>query len=806
MKIPTTLDGPMWSELLKVMDFSKTWHVDKRMMVGRLCLLSVCVHGIHHTSRIPLATAKRVLDPVAFEKHPWGRVAFSSLVNSVKIVDYDRDSYTIHGCVHAMLIWLYESVAGIGESYGFRRTETTGVPLLDWRSSRKRINFTNFIKKEKDLHRQVRVRHMVHVSEENMYPLWLDADEHTDPHLDELLKDLIHNRFSLDAWSCVKTVGISSKKKKRRVEAAKENDDRGYNPKKKRLTDSDPKYEEGENLTNMEDAKDEKSISFDIWKAIEKMNETISDMGKTINSRIDALESKFETFVEKKMNVLEEKMSERIKAVEKERKEPKDADVPNDATSHTIEDDEGTSKAPSWMVEMKQTSHDEFPVQRVVRKVYTVKNNKKKEEDEISENLPLFEMKESVKVEKKESVKVEKKNTSKKKKIHGFSYDDVEDITTQVQKAKLKIASSSEETWSNQEDQLASKKLEVTLKSLGDALTKFDEPGPSKQPRRIPQLAESQKYPYLGNSTVKRIITEGDTVLCDHLKPADDEKHQRLMDFLSLDKEEPLSTSNAAVRFYGKIMTPRKHWPSNDYGWLTDHHMGCAMAMFRRRYMRETCPKQRIAFLDQDLITTLRNDYKQFDMGPKNFVFRDSYVKHVYGEFPEESATHKKWWIDVDNLYACLFVNENHWVALDIDLPGNKIHIYDSIPNMVSDDQMALECLFLRRMIPAMLSDMIPETIRKKSKRMLELRRVKKNVPRNENPGDCGMYALKYIECLALGKAFDGLCDENMLSLRIKLAAELYDEVGELAIPPNMFDSYPRAKDIKIPSLVDESL
>ncbi|XP_010495393.2 PREDICTED: uncharacterized protein LOC104772485 [Camelina sativa] len=529
---------------------------------------------------------------------------------------------------------------------------------------------------------------MIHVLEENMYPLWSDSNEHTDPHLEELIKDLIHNRLSLDVWICGKTVGISSKKKKRTAEADKVNDNRGCNPKKKRWTDSDPKCEQGENVTNMEDGKDDKSISLDIWRAIEKMNETISDLGKTLNSRIDALESKFETFVEKKMTVFKEEMGERIKALEKERKEPKDADVRNDATSHTINDDEGTSKAPSWIVEMKQTSQDEFPVQRVVKKVYTIKN-KKKEEDEISENLPLFE--------KKESLKVEKKETSKKKKITGLASDDVEDITTQVQKAKLRIASSSEDTWYNEEDQLVHEKLEVTLNCLGEALTKLDGPGPSKTSRRMPQLAESQKYPYLGNSTIKRIITEGDNVLGDHLKPAGDEKNQRLLDFLSLDKEEPLSTSNAAVRFYWKIMTPRKHWPSYDYGWLTEHHMGCAMAMFRRRYMREPCPypKERIAF---------------FDMGPKNFVFRDSYVKHVFGEYPEESATNKKWWIDVDNLYAYLFVNENHWVALDIDLRGKKIHIYDSIPTMVSDDQMAIDCLPLRRMIPAMLSDMIPAT------------------------------------------------------------------------------------------------
>ncbi|XP_019094411.1 PREDICTED: uncharacterized protein LOC104759246 [Camelina sativa] len=478
--------------------------------------------------------------------------------------------------VHAMLIWLYESIPGIGESYGFRRTEASGVPLLDWRSSRKRINFTDFFKKEKHLHGQVRVRHMIHVSEEDMYPLWSDSEEHTDPHLDELIKDLIHNRLSLDAWSCGKTVGISSKKKKRRAEADKVNDNRGCNPKKKRWTDSDPKCEQGENVTNMEDGKDDTSISLDIWRAIEKMNETISDLGKTLNSRIDVLESKFETCVEKQMTVFKEEMGERIKALEKERKEPKEADVRNDATSHTINDDEGTSKAPSWIVEMKQTSQDEFPVQRVVRKVYTVKN-KKKEEDEISEKLPLFE--------KKESVKVEKKETSKKKKITAKASDDVEDITTQVQKAKFKIASSSEDTWSNKEDQLVHKKLEMTINRLGEALTRLDGPGPSKTSRRVPQLAESQKYPYLGNSTVKRIITEGDNVLGDHLKPVDDEKHQTLLDFLNLDKEEPLSTSNAAVRFYWKIMIPRENWPSFDYRWLTDHHMGCAMAMFRKRYM-----------------------------------------------------------------------------------------------------------------------------------------------------------------------------------------------------------------------------
>ena len=59
-------------------------------------------------------------------------MAFTSLLDSVKIVAYDNDSYTIRECVHALLIWLYESVPSIGEGYGLKRSEATGVPLLDW--------------------------------------------------------------------------------------------------------------------------------------------------------------------------------------------------------------------------------------------------------------------------------------------------------------------------------------------------------------------------------------------------------------------------------------------------------------------------------------------------------------------------------------------------------------------------------------------------------------------------------------------------------------------------------------------------
>ncbi|EOA11960.1 hypothetical protein CARUB_v100127680mg, partial [Capsella rubella] len=334
MKIGTTTEGPMFNELLNVIDFSKAWSLEKRLMVGRLCLLSVCVHGIHSQSRIPLSTAKRVLDPVAFEKYPWGRVAFTCLMNSIKVVNLEKASYTIHGCVHALLIWIwvYES-----------------VPLLDWRSSRKNIVFQNFIKKEKENHGQIRVRHMVPVSEETMYPQWCDTTENTDPDLDKLIKDIINNRLSLDAWECAKTGDVCLKKRKRKV-ADKENENCRSSPRKKRMNVTHSEKDEGTNVINktdmireehMDDAEQEKKSMLDIWRAIEKVNGTISKLGKSLSRRLDELERKFETVVEK--------TSERIKIVEtelKDLKEAKPTDAPDDAISIHDEDDEGNSKQP----------------------------------------------------------------------------------------------------------------------------------------------------------------------------------------------------------------------------------------------------------------------------------------------------------------------------------------------------------------------------------------------------------------------------------------------------------------------------
>lgn len=151
----STAEGPRFIELQGLLDQSKTWPFEKRRMLGRLCILSIGIYGLHNGSRIPLSGAKRVVDDEKFENYPWGRVAFESLVNSIQAVQYDGNSYTLRGCVHVLLIWVYECVHGLGEAYGNRR-ESNDVPLLNWQGSRKRFKFEDFVLKEIADHGEVR--------------------------------------------------------------------------------------------------------------------------------------------------------------------------------------------------------------------------------------------------------------------------------------------------------------------------------------------------------------------------------------------------------------------------------------------------------------------------------------------------------------------------------------------------------------------------------------------------------------------------------------------------------------------------
>ncbi|CAN7042985.1 unnamed protein product [Brassica rapa subsp. trilocularis] len=162
----------------------------------------------------------------------------------------------------------------------------------------------------------------------------------------------------------------------------------------------------------------------------------------------------------------------------------------------------------------------------------------------------------------------------------------------------------------------------------------------------------------------------------------------------------------------------------------------------------------------------------------------NGYEDMINGRIPNHCRTNLRWYDDVDHLYGYLQTGRNHWVTYHVDLKKEKIDCYDPIFGEVTPEieQRILNSFKpLTHMIPAMLSVHIPANIRPISRKKFSFRRRSKiYTPQNTQIGDCGVYSLKFVECLALGVTFDGVNDQNIQGLRMKMAADILAEGGNI--------------------------
>ena len=121
--------GPKLDELKPALEVCQSWSFEKRKWLGLLFLQAMGLYALHHNSRIPFKSAKRVFDDEAIMSYPWGRTAYEVLVDSIKMLDPQGGSYTISGMKDVLLVWVYEYVTCFGEQFG-RVVNSEDIPLL----------------------------------------------------------------------------------------------------------------------------------------------------------------------------------------------------------------------------------------------------------------------------------------------------------------------------------------------------------------------------------------------------------------------------------------------------------------------------------------------------------------------------------------------------------------------------------------------------------------------------------------------------------------------------------------------------
>ncbi|CAF2150349.1 unnamed protein product [Brassica napus] len=340
MNVPTS-DGPTLLELQAILLICRNWPREKRVMI-------------------------------AFQRYPWGRIGFCSLVDSIKVLTYEAEkSYTLHGCVHVLLIWIYECVPGLGEIYG-NRIDGADVPLLSWRGSRTRINFSDFLFLPFKfcvllilyITLQVRVRHMIMKPVEDIYPKWDNDKIYTD--LDNMIKDILNGQLNEKFWDAVPTT--KCQKRKNGVVASVVPNQR---PSTMRRKDKEPA--DGSEASDMAAAHNVAISGLaELVKILTAKMEGIDD--SVADKVTKALDATIDSKVEARVRAYESDLRNQIAKLEAQINVSKNnADVniaPDVTTSKAYEDEEdgACSNDLSWIVQKKINSQDGLPVDCVVKK------------------------------------------------------------------------------------------------------------------------------------------------------------------------------------------------------------------------------------------------------------------------------------------------------------------------------------------------------------------------------------------------------------------------------------------------------
>ncbi|KAK9922218.1 hypothetical protein M0R45_030693 [Rubus argutus] len=130
-------------------------------------------------------------------------------------------------------------------------------------------------------------------------------------------------------------------------------------------------------------------------------------------------------------------------------------------------------------------------------------------------------------------------------------------------------------------------------------------------------------------------------------------------------------------------------------------------------------------------------------------------------------------WDAVDIIYVLFIMSNNHWVAIVVHIVNRCIIVYDSKVDLHTDSQLYDEVQPLAYMLPHLLNKFglkakgpacfdtpSPWSIRKMD-----------NVPQQSN-ADCGVYTIKFIDCLTVGFDMANWSSYDIKDIRVRLAVE----------------------------------
>ncbi|CAN6827417.1 unnamed protein product [Brassica oleracea] len=193
-----------------------------------------------------------------------------------------------------------------------------------------------------------------------------------------------------------------------------------------------------------------------------------------------------------------------------------------------------------------------------------------------------------------------------------------------------------------------------------------------------------------------------------------------------------------------------------------------------------------MCFLDHLFAQQWRFNYKDFkDSEPdQNGLGRrlpGGAWNYYAGTIPSFCQSKKVWGTDIDDVYAPVNYTDTHWIAMWISIPKKHIVVWDSICSSISPEELDVVMEPFLYMVPYLLVE-CASSDEQRAQYSLEPFTYERltNIPQARD-GDCGVYALKYIECHALGMPFSkkDFAKPNGKSMSDKMAVDIFKELPD---------------------------
>ncbi|CAN6867433.1 unnamed protein product [Brassica oleracea] len=266
--------------------------------------------------------------------------------------------------------------------------------------------------------------------------------------------------------------------------------------------------------------------------------------------------------------------------------------------------------------------------------------------------------------------------------------------------------------------------------------------------------------------------------------PIDKKKLKELADWLK-------TCPHYRTPFDKKPRTSRTWWYQilrTSLEWLKDCHIDAWINVLRKRY--DANPQhfrsERMCFLDHLFAQQWRFNYKDFkDSEPDhNSLGRrlpGGAWNYYAGTTPSFCQSNKVWGTDIDDVYAPVNYNDTHWITMWISIPKRHIVVWDSICSSISPEDLDVVMELFLYMVPYLLVECASSD---EQCAQYSLEPFTYERPTNIPParaGDCGVYALKYIECHALGIEFSkkDFAKANGKTMRDKMAVDIFQELPD---------------------------